>query len=221
MQDSLFSYRYDKTIIHKIPAIIKLFYLCFVSIRIFSTQEQSTNYEPWILCCFYFLLNTIIFILGKTKLTSLKKLLFIPIIGLVITLIRGINFNEKYFFNHFELLEGLLYTTRLFISSFTALIVFDTTSIYQLENNLDKIPLFKKLKISQTISLTILFIPLIFRTWDKIKTATKSRTKNKNLSFIKKINILYQNLITLFASIINSAENIRKTILIRNKNNIN
>ena len=218
MKNSLFSYRYDTTIIHKIPAIIKIIFLCFVSIRIFSTSNNESNSSEWYRCGFYFFIGCLLFFLSRTKFSSLKNLSFIVIIGFFIILLNGINFENKLNFDLKKSLEGVLYLSRLLTTSLIALIVFDTTSVYQLENDLDKIPLFKKFKISQTISLTILFIPLIFRTWNKIQLASKSRNiKNKN-SLILKLQNLFQSFSTLFSCILNSAENTRKAILNRKFN---
>ena len=218
MKNSLFSYRYDRTIIHKIPAIIKIIFLCFVSIRIFSTSNNESNFSEWYRCGFYFFIGCLLFFLSRTKFSSLKILSFIFIIGFFIILLNGINFENKLNFDFKKSLEGVLYLSRLLTTSLIALIVFDTTSVYQLENDLDKIPLFKKFKISQTISLTILFIPLIFRTWNKIQLASKSRNiKNKN-SLILKLQNLFQSFSTLFSCILNSAENTRKAILNRKFN---
>ena len=218
MKNSLFSYRYDTTIIHKIPAIIKIIFLCFVSIRIFSTTNNESNFLEWYRCGFYFFIGCLLFFLSRTKFSSLKNLSFIFIIGFFIILLNGINFENKLNFDLKKSLEGVLYLSRLLTTSLIALIVFDTTSVYQLENDLDKIPLFKKFKISQTISLTILFIPLIFRTWNKIQLASQSRNiKNKN-SLILKLQNLFQSFSTLFSCILNSAENTRKAILNRKFN---
>ena len=218
MKNSLFSYRYDTTIIHKIPAIIKIIFLCFVSIWIFSTSNNESNFSEWYRCGFYFFIGCLLFFLARTKFSSFKNLSFIFIIGFFIILLNGINFENKLNFDLKKSLEGVLYLSRLLTTSLIALIVFDTTSVYQLENDLDKIPLFKKFKISQTISLTILFIPLIFRTWNKIQLASQSRNiKNKN-SLILKLQNLFQSFSTLFSCILNSAENTRKAILNRKFN---
>ncbi len=218
MDINLFSYRYDKTLIHKIPALLKIIFLCFISIRLFSSKINSLNINAWIQCCFYFIINCILFIISKTKFSSLKKLSYIPILGIIIILIIGLDFNPIRI-NFSKSLEALLYVTRLFIISFLALIIFDTTSTYQIEKELDKIPLFKRFKISQTISLTILFIPLIFRLWNKINLASKARICNKK-NYTKNIVFnLFQSFSTLFSCLLESAENTRKAILNRNKIN--
>lgn len=218
MKNNLFSYRYDTTIIHKTPAIIKIIFLCFVSIRIFSISNNTSELSSWYQCGFYFLIGCLLFILSRTKISSLKNLYFIFIIGLFIILLNGINFENKIYFDFQKSFEGVLYLARLLTTSLIALVVFDTTSVYQLENNLDKIPLFKKFKISQTISLTILFVPLIFRTWNKIQLASQARNVNKKKSLILKLYNLYQSFSTLFSCILNSADNTRKAILNRKSN---
>jgi energy-coupling factor transporter transmembrane protein EcfT len=134
-----------------------------------------------------------------------------------IILISSIEFNNSIKFNFENSLKGLLYATRLFVTSFIALIIFETTSIYQLENELDKIPLFKKFKISKTISLTILFIPLIFVNWNKIQNAIKARSVKNSKNIFIKINNLFQSFSTLLSYLLNTAENTRKAILNREK----
>ena len=217
MKNNLFSYRYDTTIIHKTPSLIKIFFLCFVSIRIFSQFNPEKVIESFFQCGFYFLIGCLLFILAKTKISSLKNLYFIFFIGIFIILINGINFNNKFIFSFEKTLETILYIARLITTSFIAILIFDTTSVYQLESELDKIPLFKKFRISKTISLTILFIPLMFRTWNMIQLATQSRIKNKKISFKLKFLNLYQSFSTFFSCILNSAENTRKAILNREK----
>ena len=148
---------------------------------------------------------------------NIKKLLFIPIICSGIILISSIEFSDSIKFNFENSIKGLLYTVRLFITSFIALTIFETTSIYQLENELDKIPLFKKFRISKTISLTILFIPLIFSNWTKIQNAIKARNVKKSKNIFIKINNLFQSFSTLLSCLLNTAENTRKAILNREK----
>ena len=134
MQESLFSYKYNTTLIHKTPALLKIIFLCFVSIRLFSQNENSEITNSFLQCGFYFFIGCILFFIGKINFTSIKKLLFIPFIYLGIILISSIEFNNSIKFNFENSLKGLLYATRLFVTSFIALIIFETTSIYQLEN---------------------------------------------------------------------------------------
>ena len=217
MQESLFSYKYNTTLIHKTPALLKIIFLCFVSIRLFSQNNNSEITNSFLQCGFYFFIGCILFFIAKINFTIIKKLLFIPFIYLGIILISSIEFTDSIKFNFENSLKGLLYAVRLFVTSFIALIIFETTSIYQLENELDKIPLFKRFRISQTISLTILFIPLIFRNWTKIQNAIKARSVKKSNNIFIKINNLFQSFSTLLSCLLNTAENTRKAILNREK----
>ena len=217
MQESLFSYKYNTTLLHKTSALLKIIFLCFVSIRLFSQNENSEITNSFLQCGFYFFIGCILFFIAKINFRSIKKLLFIPIICSGIILISSIEFTDSIKFNFENSLKGLLYTVRLFVTSFIALIIFETTSIYQLENELDKIPLFKKFKISKTISLTILFIPLIFVNWNKIQNAIKARSVKKTKNIFIKINNLFQSFSTLLSYLLNTAENTRKAILNREK----
>lgn len=217
MQESLFSYKYNTTLIHKTPALLKIIFLCFVSIRLFSQNNNSEITNSFLQCGFYFFIGCILFFIAKVNFRSIKKLLFIPIICSGIILISSIEFTDSIKFNFENTFKGLLYAVRLFVTSFIALIIFETTSIYQLENELDKIPLFKKFNISKTISLTILFIPLIFSNWTKIQNAIKSRSVKKSNNIFIKINNLFQSFSTLLSCLLNTAENTRKAILNREK----
>ena len=217
MQESLFSYKYNTTLIHKTPALLKIIFLCFISIRLFSQNNNIEIKNYFFQCGFYFFIGCILFFIGKINFTSIKKLLFIPFIYLGIILISSIEFTDSIKFNFENTIKGLLYAARLFVTSFIALIIFETTSIYQLENELDKIPLFKKFKISKTISLTILFIPLIFVNWNKIQNAIKARSVKKTKNIFIKVNNLFQSFSTLLSCLLNSAENTRKAILNREK----
>ena len=216
MQESLFSYKYNTTLLHKTPALAKIIFLCFVSIRLFS-QNEIDILNSFFQCGFYFLLGCILFFIGKVDFRNIKKLLFIPIICSGIILISSIEFSNSIKFNFENSIKGLLYAVRLFVTSFIALTIFETTSIYQLENELDKIPLFKKFRISKTISLTILFIPLIFSNWTKVQNAIKARNVKKSKNIFIKINNLFQSFSTLLSCLLNTAENTRKAILNREK----
>ena len=217
MQESLFSYKYNTTLIHKTPALLKIIFLCFISIRLFSQNNNIEIKNYFFQCGFYFFIGCILFFISKVNFISIKKLLFIPIICSGIILISSIEFTDSIKFNFENSLKGLLYAVRLFVTSFIALIIFETTSIYQLENELDKIPLFKRFRISQTICLTILFIPLIFRNWTKIQNAIKARSVKNSKNIFIKINNLFQSFSTLLSYLLNTAENTRKAILNREK----
>ena len=98
MQESLFSYKYNTTLLHKTPALAKIIFLCFVSIRLFS-QNEIDILNSFFQCGFYFLLGCILFFIGKVDFRNIKKLLFIPTICSGIILISSIEFSDSIKFN--------------------------------------------------------------------------------------------------------------------------
>lgn len=205
MVTSLFSYQSKNSIIHKLPAFIKILLLCIFSIRLFSTSYSFENNYLWIQCCIYLLITIVFFVLSKISFNSIIKLFNILFFFLLIVLFQTLNFgsqvnyqNQSYYFivtkflglNFLESLSGLLYTFRFFITSFFALIIFSTTSSYEITNTFTTIenllckpfPFLRKLQIALIISSTIKFIPLVFETWDKVSIAIKARKRKNNLS---------------------------------------
>ena len=115
MQESLFSYKYNTTILHKTPALAKIIFLCFVSIRLFS-QNEIDILNSFFQCGFYFLLGCILFFIGKVNFRNIKKLLFIPIICSGIILISSIEFSDSIKFNFENSIKGLLYFNASYIA---------------------------------------------------------------------------------------------------------
>lgn len=232
---SLFSYRIGNTCIHKVPALLKFIILLVISIRIFSDKsffmqilslyKSFNSFELsilnivspafslviWAKIFFYFILVSVFFILARTPISHIKNLLFVPLIGFFVTIIRMISFvpidvsqilppiliNNSFWFtsikilpflfiNPVELPEGLLYTSRFFVTAIAALVLFETTSTLQIEETLSSLekkvaiifPPIKKLHLAQIISISIGFIPEIFATWNKVVIAAKARNPN-------------------------------------------
>jgi energy-coupling factor transporter transmembrane protein EcfT len=61
-----------------------------------------------------------------------------------------------------------------------ALILFETTTMLEIQNDFMKIPILNKTKFPMILAITISFFPEIFTTWEEVSLAAKSR-KNKNL----------------------------------------
>lgn len=224
----LFSYRIQKTLIHKIPAIIKIVLLFFVSIRVFSSSWNNTEFTaiqllPWARCSFYGIITILFLAFAKTPFSSIKKLSYVLFLGFLVTLIKILPTTEEQLLygelNILGFFEGLLYTARFLISMAFSLVIFETTSrlqildaLEQIENAFAKIiPPIKKLYLAYIISVTICFIPEIFSAWNNITLATKARTPHKASIKNKAIN-LYSRLMALFYAMFEYAENSRKAI---------
>ncbi len=208
----LFSYRKGSSVIHRAPALLKLIALCVISIRTFSSYSadfrkagaeeilrhgghsgtafflQLTAQEIlWLRAAFYALVTAGAFAAARTPLRSLRKILFVPVIGLFVTILKIMPQTAEELFrrtlNVPALLDGLLYTVRLFITSAAALVMFETTSRLALYDAFDAaeaavgrvIPPVRKLRTARILSVTISFIPEIFRQWRTITLAAKAR----------------------------------------------
>lgn len=169
MDVALFSYRKGNTPVHKAPALLKLAALCIISVAAFAASF------PWVLL--WALPPVIFYRLGRIPLSRVRKLAFVPVIGLMITLFRLLSGPD-------QLQEGLLYTFRLAVTAMATLVMFETTSSIQLQYGLEDLwkgicrifPFLRKTDPIPAIAVTISFIPEIFFQWEKISMAAKARS---------------------------------------------
>lgn len=218
VEASLFSYRVGNSIIHKIPAGIKLailFALCISMANKFS--------ENWILLFSYCVATLVVFVAARTPVSHLKNLKFVIFVGLFVTAFRTFEFNQKIAFNLAETKIGLLYTVRLLIAATAALIVFETTSRREIqevfavaERGLQKIfPPAKKIPFALTISVAISFIPEIFSVWNAVQLAARARTPSGKIPFSRRIAISIAQISALFSCMFFRAEETRNAIVNR------
>ncbi|MGL4985707.1 MAG: energy-coupling factor transporter transmembrane component T family protein [Treponemataceae bacterium] len=227
MTDTIFSYRSGNSIIHKTKGLLKLIFVCVVSVRLFSNTNFGGFSTPLTRLVFYGILSIFFFILAKTPFKHLKKISFIPLIGLAITLMRLVVFfpNENSTENMQKILffyldfaggkEGLLYTARFFISMIFSLVLFETMSFLQLIDAIESlekiIPPLKKTKLTWIISITINFIPKVFTTWQKTNYAAQARiTKKQNI--VQKIVYFTMQIFAMLSCLLQLAELTRKAI---------
>lgn len=191
--------------------------MCVISIRAFSSSFTSrffTNSEflasssyfgeneffvnntfcamfdsiLWIRTGVYAIIVLVLFILAKTPIRNLRRLLFVPVMGLLLTFFRMIAWqpNNNDFPITLDLLQlpdGLLYTLRFLVTATSALILFETTSrlqmleaLEQVEDLLKKIfPPLKKFHVARIVSIAIGFIPEIFTVWNQVNLAARAR----------------------------------------------
>lgn len=221
---ALFSYRNSNSLIHRIPAAIKLILMIFITLRTFSNStyliknEDFVQYFPWIRAGFYFFISLIFFFLAKTPFKSLFRLRFIFWIGILMILISLLSKNYS------ALISDFLYIFRFFTTALFSLIVFETTSkleildsLSALENAICKIiPVAKKLNFALILSITITFIPEIFSEWNKITLAAAARTplkKNGKRKF--SLTSINAQITALFLNMLNYAEQLRKAVINR------
>ena len=183
----------------------------------------------WLRTAFYFCIQAVLFFAARTPLASLKKLKFVFVIGAMLAALRlipsGIEPAEYYVLNLNDLILSLLYIFRFFITSASALIIFETTSrieIFDAFNSIEKklallFPAVKKLNIALTLSITISFIPEIFSAWSDINLAAAARNGQGKKSILSFFRITTAEFFALFYNMFEYAEQLRKASINRYK----
>lgn len=247
MAVTLFSYKKGNSIIHKIPALIKLFILVIFCVLTFSGGTLNSINEileiPLILrTTFCFLFSISFFILSGANWNSLKQLNFVFILGLAVTLFKFFYFPQDttilqqenkfliyvipgFYLNLNGLASGGLYTIRFLTTTLLAQVIFETTSSLEIKNALESFqnaiskifPPLKKWNPAFVISLAINFIPQIFDTWNKIHLAALARSENKKNNLIQVIKNTFFEIQALFSCLLHQAETKRLAILNREK----
>lgn len=249
-KQTLFSYKNGSTLIHKIPAIIKIFFLIVFSAATFFDSNENSVEEIFSISvllrtgiCFF--ISILIFFLAKSEFSNLKKLSFIFVLGIFITIAKlfsipnpqilsleeyenqmkfTLEILPDFFINLNGLFSGILYTVRFFSTTLLALVVFETTSSIQikeslenLENFLAKIfPFIKKMNFSLVISLAINFIPQVFEKYNCVKIASFARSPSKK-NFNSKLRTFFVQMQSLLSCLLYQAEITRKAVLNRKK----
>jgi len=222
LSNTLFSYNNKKTLLHKIPALLKLVFTCvfcfFVFGNLFPKSSLSAakvqSIKILISSCFAIFL----WIISKSGFQAFFKLKLVLILGLVFTLFKGFSLKSPYFIDIQLAKEGFLYSYNFFITTFVALLLFETTTMLEIQNDLQKIPLLNKTYLSMVLAITISFFPEIFSTWEEIRLAAKARKKpNTKNSLKQKVKSLITQFSSLLSIMLQKAEIKRKALLSRQK----
>lgn len=204
---ALFSYRHCDSLVHRIPAWIKLLLLMAVTLGIFSVEIAGVG--------MFFAATVVFFFLAKTPFSSLVRLRFILWLTLCMALISILCRQPE------MLRSDGLYVARFFTTALFALVVFETTSKIQIMDTLSAIenlickvlPPFRKLHFALILSITITFIPEIFSQWNKINMAAASRTPlNKKGRRPQTLASLNAQLTALFMNLLQYAEQVRRAV---------
>lgn len=183
--ESLFSYKYKNTLIHKLPTAMKLLSMIAISVLAFLGGTKTR-----ILLSIVLLIS---FILARTSMKVLLRSLKILIMyGLIMFLFRftGFTTNRALLLNH--IFDSLIYLWQLSLVLFSGTIFFETTSSLEIKNTLqffqDKCYTFlgnpKFLPdIAFLLSLTITFIPRIFEVWNNLDKSWNARGGNLHTGF--------------------------------------
>ena len=222
MSNTLFSYNNKKTLLHKIPALLKLVFTCVFCFFVFGnffpksslSAEKLQSIKILISSCFAIFL----WIISKSGFQAFFKLKLVVILGLIFTLFKGFSLKSPYFIDIQLAKEGLLYSYNFFITTFVALLLFETTTMLEIQNDLQKIPLLNKTYLPMVLAITISFFSEIFSTWEEIRLAAKARKKpNTKNSLKQKVKSLITQFSSLLSIMLQKAEIKRKALLSRQK----
>lgn len=225
---ALFSYRKGNTVLHRIPALLKIALLFAFSFLAFSGSGQDSlsffeNTASVVKLFSSILCASLLFVLGGCYWKAFFKMKFIFVLGLFIIAVRTISFETgRFALNMDGFAAGLLYALRFFLSAFAAEVIYETTSGLEINQALELvediiskiIPPFKKLKSAFVISMAINFIPLVFDTWEKIHLASKARGSEKK-GIGSTFRTLYCETEALFDCLLFRAETRRKAVINR------
>lgn len=160
----------------------------------------------------------ILWILSKSGLGAFIKLKFVLLLGLIFTVFKGFSLEAPFLMDFQLAKDGLIYSYNFFISTFVALLLFETTTQLEIQNDLQKIPLINKTPLPIILAITISFFPEIFSTWEEVSLAAKARQKPDTKKSVKKtVKNLVAQLSALLSCMIQKAEIKRKALLSRKR----
>lgn len=227
MAIKLFAYRKTDTILHRMPALIKLVLLFAICIYTFSSGMLSTKAQVFakteiIKLSVGFFAVVFLFILARAPWNSLKNLKFVFVLGFFLTAFKMLHF--PFYFDTDALISGLHYTFCFFITALCAQLIFESTSSLEIKDALESIqniiaiilPPVKKLNPALVISLAINFIPMVFATWNRVHLASRARSKAKR-GLLGATDNAFTQLSAFFSCLLHQAETTRMALLNRSK----
>lgn len=227
---TLFSYRNESSILHRVPALVKMILLvavCFVAFcgeNSFSSLNDFLSGTAFVCLCSCGVFLCILYVLGGFRLSSLAKMKFVFFYSLFIFMFRCWKFSDAGIIEWD--VEGLwfcgLYSARFFVAAFTSELIYETTSLLEIKTALEDVenlfarivPAVKKARISFLLALAMNFIPEIFAVWNRIRIASRSRNQKK-INLVRVVQVINKETECLFSCLIRRAENKRKAILNR------
>lgn len=235
----LFSYRKGNSILHRIPALLKILFMMVFCVTAFlggSTETAEEILQKTVCFQLLYCICTciLLFFLSKASVRSVIQMRWVMWFGLMVTVFRL--FPEDYsILKSFDLykpvlvnglLAGGLYTIRFLFATFVCQLVFETTSSLEIREGFENIhlavcrglPFMKRFNLAFVISLAVTFIPEVFETWEKVSKASRARRGNRKglISFCR---ILFCEMAALLSILIESADIKRRAILNRGYDN--
>ncbi len=215
MAVKLFCYRKGNSILHRIPALIKILFMMVFCVTCFPGGQMEKSEEILQKRVFFQLLYCIcicilLFFLGKGTFSSVIQMKWVLWFGVLVTAFRIYPDYKN------GLLAGGLYTIRFFFASFACQMIFETTSSLEIRESFEGVhkalckvlPFMRKFNLAFVISLAVTFIPEVFETWNKVCLASRARQGKKKRFFQN----LMAEMTALLSVLLGLAETKRKAI---------
>lgn len=224
---SAFSYKYGNSFLHKMPAWIKLLLIPAINIAVFCLPYYvSIGFLilQFILCC-------ILHFTIREQFEDLKPVIYYAILLYFFNLISSsistfIAKNELSFYENIKAIgkaslfnkETFLMLVKLFCIMQSASIVYKTSTSLEIREGIGIMEaavrkflhLKQKLTLTNTISLFVTFIPMVFSVWTKTKKAWYARQGKGGIK-------MYMTLLPVLFSVgMKQAYNSAKAVSIRN-----
>lgn len=176
------SYKKGSTLLHRLPAGVKLAFLLLLSIAAFFPNIAILLVIAIILISLSFIarIRPAGLLLGSGPLL---------LIVLAVFVIQGVEFSP-FGFNTGGLLEALVFCARIALAFASASLFFYVTTPGEIRKSLSRLEIIlhlEKLKLSLHISLMLGFLKNFFEIWEDLDLAWKSRGGGRNLSRLLKL----------------------------------
>jgi len=178
------SYRKGSTLLHRLPAGIKLAFLLLLSLASFfpGTETQSLVLPGSIA----FILIALSFAAGIGPWALLRGSGPLFLVILWGFLLQAVEFSPLKF-NPSGFLAAFIFSLKIAAAYSAGTLLFSVTTPYEIRKSLSRLETFlriNKLNLSLYISLMLGFLPQFFEVWEDLCLAWKSRAGKKNLSFV-------------------------------------
>ena len=176
------SYRKGASLLHRLPAGLKLIFLLLYSLAVFFPGPTLVSFA--LICVIAFSLIFLSFIsrIGPISLLRGSAPLFYIVLGTFF--IQGIRFSPPGF-NLEGIGESIIYCGRLGVVFAAGTLFFAVTTTGEIKKSLSHLESalhLEHLKLGLSISLMLGFLPRFFELWEDVNLAWKSRGGKKNLS---------------------------------------
>ena len=176
------SYKKGSSVLHKLPAGIKLLFLLGLSLAAFFPGTETLSLI--ILGCIALIVFSLSLIARIRPHSLLRGSGPLLLVILAVFLLRALEFSPIGL-NFDGLLESLIFCVRIGTAFAAGSLLFAVTTSTEIRKSLSALEAFfhlEKFKLSLSLSMMLGFIPALFQIWEDLDLAWKSRDGKKTLS---------------------------------------